>query len=185
MIARRAFPSGPSHQAEAAALIAAARQANLETWARGLAAIYNRYYRGSYAATSADYVYGLVADAAAANAAATVRRFAHSYAQPSVIAAIPGAAGNASAVVVVSAHYDSIGSTTSGRAPGADDNASVCRVSFFSLLFLFRRRRRPPPPPPYSPGSLIGTSLHVTYIGDDHGLTSRSRNEIKTKRASL
>ena len=102
--------------------MAAARQANLEAWARGLADIYNRYYRGAYASESAAHMYGLVEEVAAGTAA-RVRRFEHAgYDQPSVIAALPGAADD---VVVVSAHYDSIGSTTSGRAPGADDNASV------------------------------------------------------------
>lgn len=129
-----AFPSGPAHQSEARALIAQARQANLETWTNGLAEIYNRYYRGSYAASSASYVFDLVTDAAAANSAIEVSRFTHSYNQPSVIAAIPGTSG--SGVVVVSAHYDSIGTTTSGRAPGADDNASVRVVRALPPFFL-------------------------------------------------
>lgn len=67
-------------------------------------------------------MYNTVVSVAAANSAITVKQFTHSYSQPSVIATIPGSSAE---VVVVSAHYDSIGSTTSGRAPGADDNASV------------------------------------------------------------
>ena len=67
-------------------------------------------------------MYSTVVDVASANSAITVKQFTHSYNQPSVIASIPG---TSTEVVVISAHYDSIGSTTSGRAPGADDNASV------------------------------------------------------------
>lgn len=90
-----------------------------------MAAIYNRYYRGSYAATSATWMYNAVVNATQSNSKIIVTRYTHSYNQPSVIAKIPG---SSSAVVIVSAHYDSVGSTTSGRAPGADDNASVSGI---------------------------------------------------------
>lgn len=128
-----AFPSGPTHQSTANPLISQARQANLVTWANGLANIYNRYYRGSYATTSASYMYDLVTDAASGNSAITVSQYTHSYNQPSVIAALPGSSDS---VVIVSAHYDSIGSTTSGRAPGADDNASGVVVVLEALRVL-------------------------------------------------
>lgn len=116
-----AFPTGPTHQSVANPLIAQASQSNIESWANSLANFYNRYYRGSYAATSAAWMYSTVQSVAAANSKITVSQFTHSYSQPSVIAKIPG---TGTGVIVVSAHYDSIGSTTSGRAPGADDNAS-------------------------------------------------------------
>ncbi|KAK8090681.1 peptidase family M28 [Apiospora phragmitis] len=115
-VAKRAtFPSGAGHQSEASPLIARLSQSNLQTWTNAMADFYNRYYRGSYAATSARWMYDTVRSAASANAAITVKQFAHSYNQPSVIAAIPGTSGE---VVVVSAHYDSIGTSTSGRARG-------------------------------------------------------------------
>lgn len=118
----QAIPTAPSHQAEANPLIARATQSNLSGWANGLANIYNRYYRGSYAAESATWMYNTVVSVASSNSAIQVSRYTHSYNQPSVIAKIPG---TGSGVVIVSAHYDSVGSSTSGRAPGADDNASV------------------------------------------------------------
>jgi leucyl aminopeptidase len=67
-------------------------------------------------------MYSTVVSVASANSAIKVKQFTHTYSQPSVIATIPG---TSTKTVIVSAHYDSIGSTTSGRAPGADDNASV------------------------------------------------------------
>src|SRR5689334_22073619 len=109
-IAAVAYPSGPSHQTEANALIANAKQSNLETWANGLANIYNRYYRGSYAATSAAWMLSAVQSAASSNSNIKVSQFSHSYSQPSVIAKLPG---TSSSVVIVSAHYDSVGSSTS------------------------------------------------------------------------
>ncbi|KAH7133835.1 hypothetical protein EDB81DRAFT_695529 [Dactylonectria macrodidyma] len=136
----QAFPSAPSHQTEAKALIAKASQSNLETWANALAAIYNRYYRGSYAATSATWMYNTVVSVAASNSAIKVSQYTHSYNQPSVIAKIPG---TSSSVVVVSAHYDSIGTTTSGRAPGADDNASGVVVILEALRILANAGYKP------------------------------------------
>ncbi|KAI0020371.1 Zn-dependent exopeptidase [Xylariomycetidae sp. FL0641] len=128
-----AFPSSASHQTEANKLIKNLEQDNLETWVNAMADFYNRYYKGSYAETSAAWMYDTVVDVASANPAITVEQFEHSYNQPSVIAAIPGSSDS---VVVVSAHYDSIGTTTSGRAPGADDNASGVVVILEALRVL-------------------------------------------------
>jgi leucyl aminopeptidase len=44
--------------------------------------------------------------------------------QPSVIATIEGAGPHADEVVILGGHLDSIGSTATGRSPGADDDAS-------------------------------------------------------------
>ncbi|KAI1343628.1 hypothetical protein F5Y15DRAFT_411489 [Xylariaceae sp. FL0016] len=128
-----AFPSAPSHQTEANALIKDAVQKNLNTWTNDLADFYNRYYKGSYAASSAAWMFETVQDVASANSKITVEQFKHSYNQPSVIAELPGTSDQ---VVVVSAHYDSIGTTTSGRAPGADDNASGVVVILEALRVL-------------------------------------------------
>ncbi|KAK8051470.1 peptidase family M28 [Apiospora rasikravindrae] len=137
---RATFPSGASHQSEANPLIAKLSQNNLQTWTNALANFYNRYYKGTYAATSAQWMYDTVRSVASANSAITVKQFAHSYNQPSVIAAIPGTSGE---VVVVSAHYDSIGTSTSGRAPGADDNASGVVVVLEALRVLAEAKFKP------------------------------------------
>ncbi|KAH8893087.1 Zn-dependent exopeptidase [Thozetella sp. PMI_491] len=137
---RATFPSGATHQTEAKTLIAKLVQSNLSTWLNAMANFYNRYYRGSYAASSATWMFDTVTSVASANSAITVKRFTHSYNQPSVIAAIPGTSGK---VVVVSAHYDSIGSTTSGRAPGADDNASGVIVILEALRVFAEAKYKP------------------------------------------
>lgn len=54
---RATFPSAPSHQTQANTLIKNVKQSNLESWTNTLANFYNRYYRGSYAATSSSWVY--------------------------------------------------------------------------------------------------------------------------------
>ncbi|KAF2966034.1 hypothetical protein GQX73_g7556 [Xylaria multiplex] len=150
------FPSAPSHQTQANALIANVRQSNLQTWTNTLADFYNRYYRGSYAATSASWMYNTVVSVASANSAIKVKQFTHSYSQPSVIATIPGTSAE---VVIVSAHYDSIGSTTSGRAPGADDNASGVVVVLEALRVLATAK--------YAPANTL--EFHF-YSGEEGGL---------------
>ncbi|KPM43230.1 hypothetical protein AK830_g3346 [Neonectria ditissima] len=156
LVTVQAIPSGPSHQSEANPLIAQAQQSNLSTWANALAAFYNRYYRGSYAATSATWMYETVVNVSSSNPDIEVTRYTHSYNQPSVIAKIPG---TSSSVVIVSAHYDSVGSTTSGRAPGADDNASGVVVILEALRILAAAG--------YSPKNTL--EFHF-YSGEEGGL---------------
>ncbi|KAI0121349.1 peptidase family M28 [Xylariales sp. AK1849] len=134
------FPTTPSHQTEAKALIANVKQSNLESWLKSLAGFYNRYYKGEYATTSSTWMYNQVVSVASANSAITVKKFTHSYKQPSVIAAIPGTSAE---VVIVSAHYDSMGTTASGRAPGADDNASGVVVILEALRVLAAAKYKP------------------------------------------
>lgn len=55
--------------------------------------------------------------AAGANPAISVTRFSHSFNQPSVIAKIPGSSSDA--LVIVGAHLDSTGGSSSARGPGA------------------------------------------------------------------
>jgi len=54
-----------------------------------------------------------------------IQNFTHpNFPQPSIIATILGAGPNAGSVVIIGGHIDSVGSTTTGRSPGADDDAS-------------------------------------------------------------
>lgn len=94
---------------------------------------YNRYYRSTYGTTAATWLFDQVKSAAAANSAITVTQFTHSYSQPSVIATIPGTSTD---IVIVSAHFDSTGTSSSARGPGADDNGSGVVVIFEALRVL-------------------------------------------------
>lgn len=163
------IPSGPSHQTEAISLVANTQQSNLQTWTNAMADFYNRYYRGSYAASSATWMYDTVVDVASANSAITVSKFTHSYNQPSVIAKIPGTSSD---VIVVSAHYDSVGSTSSGRAPGADDNASGVVVVLEALRVLAEAK--------YAPENTL--EFHF-YSGEEGGLLG-SRDVMQSYKQS-
>ncbi|KAH6683558.1 leucyl aminopeptidase [Plectosphaerella plurivora] len=159
LLAKRqtAYPA-PSRSAIAAPIIARLVQSNVQTTITGLANIYNRYYRGSYAATSATHVLNLVRNAASSNPAITVRQFTHSFNQPSVIATIPGT--STARRVVVCAHYDSINqASVTGRSPGADDNASGVATILEALRVMAVAR--------YAPG--ITLEFHF-YGGEEGGL---------------
>ncbi|KAH7038156.1 leucyl aminopeptidase [Microdochium trichocladiopsis] len=141
-LSRRAIPSSPSHQSEAAPLVAAATQTNMKTWANAMVAYRNRHYKGSYATQAATWMFNTVKSVASANTAITVSQFTHSsYDQPSVIAKIPG---TGSGVVVVSAHYDSTGGSTTSVGPGADDNASGVVVILEALRVLAAAKYKGP-----------------------------------------
>lgn len=133
-LSRRAIPSAPSRQSEAAPLIAAATQTNMKTWMNAMVAYHNRHYKGSYASQSASWMFTTVKSVASPNSAIAVSQFTHSsYNQPSVIAKIPG---TGSGVVVVSAHYDSTAGSATAKAPGADDDASGVVVILEALRIL-------------------------------------------------
>ncbi|KAI9150121.1 bacterial leucyl aminopeptidase [Paramyrothecium foliicola] len=154
---RQAAYPAPSRQAVANPIIARLVQSNVQSTITGLANIYNRYYRGTYAATSATYVLNAVRSAASGNPAITVRQFTHSFNQPSVIATIPGTSTDR---VIVTAHYDSINSASvTGRAPGADDNASGVATILEALRALAVAR--------FAPGNTL--EFHF-YGGEEGGL---------------
>lgn len=70
---------------------------------------------------------------AGSNPAIAVSQFTHSYAQPSIIARIPGTSPN---LVIVGAHFDSTGGSATARGPGADDNGSGVVVILEALRVL-------------------------------------------------
>ncbi|KAH7309842.1 bacterial leucyl aminopeptidase [Stachybotrys elegans] len=147
----------PSRQSIANPIIATLSQSSIQSSITGLTNIYNRYYRGSYAASSASFMLSAVRSAASGNSAITVRQFTHSFNQPSVIATIPGTSTDR---VVVGAHYDSINqASVSGRAPGADDNASGVATILEALRVLANAR--------YAPGNTL--EFHF-YAGEEGGL---------------
>jgi leucyl aminopeptidase len=97
-------------------------QANLNT----LTQFTTRYYTSSTGADAAKWIYDKFTEYSGDSDEynITVELFTHTWVQPSVIATIPGWGPNKNQVVVIGAHEDSVGSTTAGRAPGADDDGS-------------------------------------------------------------
>ncbi|KAL8677946.1 MAG: hypothetical protein Q9186_005669 [Xanthomendoza sp. 1 TL-2023] len=122
-----------SHQSEANGLIAQLNTSGPQNWLKTLSDFYNRYYKSSYGTQSGTWLFNQVKSISAPNARIVVTQFSHSYAQPSIIARIPGTSSN---LVIVSAHFDSTGGSTIARGPGAVDNASGCVVIMEALRVL-------------------------------------------------
>ncbi|SFU27589.1 M20/M25/M40 family metallo-hydrolase [Pseudoduganella namucuonensis] len=101
--------------------------ANIGQTITDLSAFTNRYYTTTGGVNASNWIKNKWATMAAGRADIAVTQFTHAaYAQKSVIATIAGT-DNASEVVVIGAHIDSISGGGTGettRAPGADDDAS-------------------------------------------------------------
>lgn len=128
------YPSTLSHQTEANALISKISASGQKTFLQTLTDFYNRYYRSTYGTEASTWLYDQVVSAAAANPSISVTKFSHSFNQPSVIAKIPGSSSDA--LVIVGAHFDSTGGSSTARGPGADDNGSGVVVIFEALRIL-------------------------------------------------
>ncbi|KAF5383645.1 hypothetical protein D9615_003820 [Tricholomella constricta] len=109
--------SPPSHQTQVNGIIANISLTNMQSYLGSLTAFNNRYYRSQTGVDATNWIVKTVGDA-------TVKAFAHSWVQSSIIARIPGTTNGP--VTILGAHMDSINlsNPTSGRAPGADDDGS-------------------------------------------------------------
>lgn len=89
----------------------------------------NRYYTSSTGTEAANWLKNHWASIGTERSDITVELYNHSWQQPSVIATITGTS-NSDEVVIVGGHLDSINvsNPSSGRSPGADDNASGIAV---------------------------------------------------------
>ncbi|KAI4186222.1 MAG: hypothetical protein LQ348_004252 [Seirophora lacunosa] len=139
-VAAVVYPTTITHQTQANALIANANTTGPKSWLRTLSDFYNRYYRSTYGTQSSTWLFNQIKSIAASNPAITVSQFSHSYAQPSLIARIPGSSPN---LVVVGAHFDSTGGSSTARGPGADDNGSGVVVLLEALRVLASNRFAP------------------------------------------
>ncbi|KAG9239526.1 putative leucine aminopeptidase 1 [Amylocarpus encephaloides] len=146
------YPTALSHITEANSFITKINIANPTGWLTTLTGFFTRYYRSATGTQSSTFIFNTVSQIAAANPQITVSRFTHYFNQPSIIARIPGTSSNLGKLpfslflylqitlltppVIVGAHQDSVGSTSSGRSPGADDNGtgSVTILEAFRIL---------------------------------------------------
>jgi len=121
------FPTKPSFQSIVNPLIAESSASNLRSYVATMASFTNRYYTTPDGVESAiwikDTMEGFIVDSGRKDAYCTL--FNHTtYPQPSVVCSIMGSS-DVNEVVVTGAHLDSINSRAStGRAPGADDDAT-------------------------------------------------------------
>jgi bacterial leucyl aminopeptidase len=107
-------------------LVAGMQEANVRATITSLAAFFTRYHTTQTGLDSASWIRNQWAGFAAGRPDVTVQLFTHPTAttpQPSVVLTIPGTT-LPSEIVVLGAHQDSINGGATGRAPGADDDAS-------------------------------------------------------------
>jgi len=102
---------------------------NLAAMVNTLSAYNNRYYTSTTGKNAAIWLKDHWTSISSGRSDISVDLYSHSWQQSSVIATITGTS-NSSEVVIVGGHLDSINSSSpsSGRAPGADDNASGISV---------------------------------------------------------
>lgn len=115
------------NQALVTPVLSQMQASNITTTINDLATFVNRYYTTTGGSDASNWLRSKWAGMATGRSDMTVTQFAHTgYNQKSVILTIAGT-DNASEVVVLGGHLDSINLSNSGetaRAPGADDDAS-------------------------------------------------------------
>ncbi|CEL58353.1 Bacterial leucyl aminopeptidase OS=Vibrio proteolyticus PE=1 SV=1 [Rhizoctonia solani AG-1 IB] len=94
-----------------------------------------RYYRSTNAAAASTWIQSQFTSAAGS---ANVKTIANSFSQPNVVATIPRKSGSTlNDIIILGAHLDStVGSSTTARAPGADDDASGISIILQALQIL-------------------------------------------------
>jgi len=129
-----AFPSKVTHQAEVEEFISHLSVESLTHFVTTLSDFNTRKYNTEDGKKAAHTIRDLFIKHSAGRSDITVQLFEHTWLQPSVIARIEGAGPHASEVIIISAHEDSISSST--YAPGADDDASgtSCVLEVFRTL---------------------------------------------------
>ncbi|WP_462151366.1 M28 family metallopeptidase [Pseudoalteromonas xiamenensis] len=111
------------------AMIATIDTSSLDNTVNSLAAFHNRYYTQQTGIDAANWVKSKWQQIASSRSDISVSEFSHSWGQSSVIVTIQGAE-KSDEIVIIGGHLDSINqsSPSTGRAPGADDNASGISV---------------------------------------------------------
>ncbi|CZT09798.1 related to Probable leucine aminopeptidase MCYG_04170 [Rhynchosporium graminicola] len=123
LVSRQAisYPTILTHVTEGNAFIAKINMTVPQTVLKTFTEFTTRYYRSATGTQASTWLFNQLTTIGSANSAITVTEFTHSFNMPSIIVKIPGTSPN---IVIVGAHIDSVGSTSTGRAPGADDDGS-------------------------------------------------------------
>jgi len=119
------IPKKVSHEALVKTLSLELEWQNLRNTITDLSNFYTRYYNSSTGKQAAQWIFEKFIEYSAARGDIDVEYFEHTFAMPSVIARIRGSSGDKGATrIILGAHEDSIGKTSTGRSPGADDDAT-------------------------------------------------------------
>lgn len=125
MVSADPIPTAPAHEAYVKSLLPSASSANIAATITSLSAYHTRQYRSETGVSAAHWLQHQYEGIAAGNEGVTVTNFSYpNFPQGSVIATIAGTGPNKESVVIIGGHLDSVGSSSTGRSPGADDDAS-------------------------------------------------------------
>jgi len=130
------IPTQPQHKIYVDDLLRLISRAQLEENLNFLTTFNTRYYTSVTGEAAAKWIAGKFTEIIGTRVGPTVELYTHTWLQPSVIATIPGIGPNKDQVVVIGAHEDSVGSTSTGRSPGADDDGTgtVTVIEIFRIL---------------------------------------------------
>lgn len=129
------YPTTITHQSAATPLISQVTTTSPQSWLRTLTTFQTRHYRSATGVDASTWLFNTIKSVAAPNPAITVTQFTHaSFSQKSIIARIPGT--SSSNLIIVGAHLDSTGGSTTAKGPGAEDDGSGCVVILEALRVL-------------------------------------------------
>jgi len=119
------IPTKVTKQKLVQALSAELEWSNLRSTITQLGTFYTRYYKSDTGKQAAQWIYKTFVEYSAVRSDIDVEYFEHTFLMPSVIARIRGSGNDKGATrIILGGHEDSIGSTATGKSPGADDDAS-------------------------------------------------------------
>jgi len=154
------FPAAPVNQDYINPLLNLVNTDLIEGSITTLANFFTRYYRSDTGVAASSWVQQRFVQLSLGVPSITVVNFTYpNFPQVSVIATIPGTLEDGQNVVIIGAHLDSVGSSATGRSPGADDDASGTA----SILEIFRILVENTYKPDY-------TLQFIGYAGEEGGL---------------
>jgi len=119
------IPTKITHQKIVEELISQLEWENMRDTIDQLSSYYTRYYKSETGVEASQWIYNQYIKNSAGRDDIKVEFFRHTFAMPSVIARIEGSGSDIGATrIILGGHEDSVGRSTTGRSPGADDDAS-------------------------------------------------------------
>jgi len=130
------IPTQPKHKIYVDNLLETISLKDLQDNLNTLTTFNTRYYSSATGEAAAKWIVEKFTQIIGGREGPKVEIFTHTWLQPSVIATIPGIGPNKDQIVVIGGHEDSVGSTSTGRSPGADDDGTgtVTVIEIFRVL---------------------------------------------------
>jgi len=168
------IPTAPSHTAYVKSLLPEADVKNVVESITELSDFYTRYYTSPTGIQAGHWVQQRFSQLALAGEAVSVVNFTNTFPQISVIATIPGTGPNKDSVVIIGAHLDSVGSSATGRSPGADDDGT----GIASIFEIFRVLVEANYQPDYTLKFMAYAAEEVGLLGSQAIATSYAKDNV-------